>query len=270
MDSSSENAEADVDSGDSGSRISALEELVSMSGGDDPTIRKIQAEEQEVFLEKQIKERPLLHMQQELDKEDSDTSTQSSSNGDGDEALKNGDGETEHHHQRHHLLKDDDTELTYLEQHLKRLHKAFYDEYDQSLAGALGGRVAHLRPGSNKKLSMKEEAADLKIVPDIGDVMPRLKAKTLAGNVIVLSGLVPLGVDFMKSEIVQQAMSFGAQVQTKVTKKVTHVVVSASRTRTQKVRQAAKYSHIKIVNQQWLVNCMSKWDREDETPFLVG
>jgi RNA polymerase II subunit A-like phosphatase len=270
IDSSGEKPEADAGSADSETRISALEELVSMGGGDDPTIRKIQAEEQEEFLEKQIKERPLLHMQQELEKEDGDTSTQSSSNGDSDEALKNGDGENEHHHQRHHLLKDDDRELVYLEEHLKRLHKAFYDEYDQSLAGALGGRVAHLRPGSNKKLSMKEESADLKIVPDIGEVMPRLKAKTLVGTVIVLSGLVPLGVDVMRSEIVQQALSFGAHIQTKITRKVTHVVVSANRTRTQKVRQAAKYPHIKIVNQQWLMNCMSKWEREDETPCLVG
>src|SRR5580700_4760216 len=117
---------------------------------------------------------------------------------------------------------------------------------------------------------MREEAADLKIVPDIGEVMPRLKAKTLAGTVIVLFGLVPLGVDFMKSEIVQQALSFGAQIQTKVTRKVTHVVVSTNRTRTQKVRQAAKYPHIKIVSQQWLVNCMSKWEKDDETPYRVG
>ena len=269
-DSSGERIEGEADSDDSETRISALEELVSMGGGDDPTIRKIQAEEQEEFLEKQIKERPLLHMQQELEKEDGDTSTQSSSNGDGDEALKNGDGEAEHPHQRHHLLKDDDKELIVPREALEALHKSFYDEYDQSLAGALGGRVAHLRPGSNRKLSMKEESADLKIVPDIGEVMPRLKSKTLAGTVIVLSGLVPLGVDVMRSEIVQQATSFGAQVQTKITRKVTHVVVSANRTRTQKVRQAAKYPHIKIVNQQWLVNCMSKWEKEDEAPYLVG
>jgi RNA polymerase II subunit A C-terminal domain phosphatase len=127
-----------------------------------------------------------------------------------------------------------------------------------------------LRPGSNKKVSLKDESADLKIVPDIGDVMPRLKAKTLTGTIIVLSGLVPLGVDVMRSEIVQQALSFGAQVQTKITRKVTHVVVSANRTRTQKVRQAAKYPHIKIVNQQWLMNSMSKWEKEDESQYLVG
>ena len=117
---------------------------------------------------------------------------------------------------------------------------------------------------------MKEESADLKIVPDIGEVMPRLKSKALVGTVIVLSGLVPLGVDVMRSEIAQQIISFGAQVQTKITRKITHVVVPASRTRTQKVRQAAKYPHIKIVNQKWLINCMSKWEKEDETPHLVG
>lgn len=117
----------------------------------------------------------------------------------------------------------------------------------------------------------------------------------------MLSGLVPLGADVMRyivkscylspelfdkclahlakrvlkswgrrSEIVQQALGFGAQVQTKVSRKVTHVVVSANRTRTQKVRQAAKYPHIKIVNAQWLMDSMSKWQKEDEEPYLVG
>lgn len=268
--SSGDNDEADTEAGDGVSRVSALEELVSMGGGDDPTIRRIQAEEQEEFLEKQLKERPLLHMQQELDKEDGDTSTQSSSNGDHDEALKNGDNEAEHSHHRHHLLKDDDRELVYLEEHLKKLHKAFYDEYDRTLPSAVSGRVAHLRPGSNKKVPLKEDSADLKKVPDIGDVMSRLKARTLIGVVIVLSGLVPLGVDVMRSEIATQIMGFGGQVLPKVTRKVTHVVVSANRTRTQKVRQAAKYPHIKIVNQQWLMNSMSKWEKEDESPYLVG
>lgn len=56
----------------------------------------------------------------------------------------------------------------------------------------------------------------------------------------------------------------------RVNRKVTHLVASTSRTRTHKVRQAAKYDHIKIVNQQWLLNSMSKWEKEDETPYLVG
>lgn len=112
-----------------------------------------------------------------------------------------------------------------------------------------------------------------------------------------MSGLVPLGIDVLRyinpaillpyqrpatcmshtyrekmirSEIALQAISFGANIQTKVSRKVTHVVASTSRTRTAKVRQAAKYPHIKIVNQEWLLKSMSKWKMEDEEPYLVS
>ena len=115
----------------------------------------------------------------------------------------------------------------------------------------------------------------------------------------MMSGLVPLGQDIMRylnttsvqlmheqeywwymqidadklfhyrSEIALQTLSFGADVHAKVSRRVTHVVTSTSRTRTHKVRQAAKYPHIKIVNQHWLINSMSKWAKEDETPYLV-
>ena len=150
---------------DDGEKVSALEELVRMGGGDDQALREEQTAEQEKFLEKQFKERPLLHMQEKLDSEE-DTEEAS------DE--KNGDTTHEHHH-RHNLLKDDDVELMYLEQHLSQVHKAFYDEYDGALHNAQGGRIAQLRPGRNKKVSIKDDAADLKIVPDIANVMPALK-----------------------------------------------------------------------------------------------
>jgi RNA polymerase II subunit A-like phosphatase len=189
---------------DDGTKVSALEELVRMGGGDDQALRDEQTAEQEKFLEKQLKERPLLHMQEKLDSEE-DAEEES------DE--KNGNTTTEHHH-KHNLLKDDDVELMYLEQHLSQVHKAFYDEYDNALHNAQGGRIAQLRPGHNKKVSIKDDAADLKIVPDIGEVMPTLKyvsfespldyelinnrAKVLQGTNIVLSGLVPLNADFMR------------------------------------------------------------------------
>lgn len=150
---------------DDGVKVSALEELVRMGGGDDQALREEQTAEREKFLEKQLKERPLLHMQEELDsKESSEDASEE----------KNGDTVTPHHH-KHNLLKDDDVELMYLERHLSRLHKAFYDEYDGALHNAQGGRIAQLRPGHNEKVSIKEAAADLKIVPDIGQVMPVLK-----------------------------------------------------------------------------------------------
>ena len=154
-----------------GTRISALEELVRMGGGDDQALRQEQAAEQEKFLEKQLTERPLLHMQEKLDQEESE---EEASN----DATKNGD--TTHEPHRHNLLKDDDVELMYLEKHLSNVHKTFYDDYDRALVNAHGGRVAQLKPGHNKKVSIKEEAADLKIVPDIGIVMPRLKCVSLS------------------------------------------------------------------------------------------
>ncbi|PVH87912.1 hypothetical protein DL98DRAFT_509436 [Cadophora sp. DSE1049] len=241
-----------------GSKISALEELVRMGSGDDQALRLEQAAEQEKFLEKQLTDRPLLHMQEKLDKEDSEAPADEAANG----------GTTQEPQHRHNLLVDNDVELKYLEQHLTQLHKAFYDEYEGRVINASGGRVAQLKPGLNKKIALN--GADRKVVPDIGDVMPRLKAKTLAGCTIVMSGLVPLQADIMRTEIGLQAASFGADIQSKVNRKVTHLVASTSRTRTHKVRQAAKYPNIKIVNQQWLLNSMSKWQKEDETPYLVS
>ncbi|TVY15243.1 RNA polymerase II subunit A C-terminal domain phosphatase [Lachnellula arida] len=277
-------------------KVSALEELVRMGGGDDQQLLQEQTAEQEKFLEKQIKDRPLLHMQEELEKEESEEVEAEAK----DENEKNGEATQEPHpHHRHKILNDDDTELTHLEQHLTAVHKAFYDEYDGKLVNAHGGRIAQLKPGYNKKVSIKGDKADLQIVPDVAIVMPRLKKQTLAGCVIVMSGLVPLGVDLLRyfnsfithishdeaikesgimldpdvveifrSEIALQAESFGAKVEIKVSRKITHLVASTNRTRTTKVRQAARYPNIKIVNQLWLVNSMSKWAKEDETDYL--
>ncbi|CAG8983996.1 hypothetical protein HYALB_00009005 [Hymenoscyphus albidus] len=247
-----------------GAKVSALEELVRMGGGDDQALRLEQAAEQENLLEKQIKERPLLHMQEQLDKEEDEADDEEAK-----EEVKNGETVTEHPHHKHNLLKDDDIELMYLEKHLTQIHKSFYEQYDGALVNAQGGRIAQLKPSHSRKVPIKEKAGDLSIVPDVAEVMPRIKTRTLEGCVIVMSGLVPLGVDIMRSEIALQAMSFGAVIHYKVSSKVTHLVASTSRTRTTKVKQAARREKIKIVSQQWLLNSMSKWKKEDEGPYLV-
>lgn len=125
-----------------------------------------QAAEQEKFLAQQIIDRPLLHKQEQLDEEDKKQ----------EEAEKDvEDGTVEHHAHRHSVLRDDDVELTYLQQHLTDLHRAFYEEYDKALVNVPGGRVAQLKPGHQRKVNVKNEAADLKVVPNIAVVMPRLK-----------------------------------------------------------------------------------------------
>lgn len=215
---------------------SALEELVTMTGADDPTLTKRQIVEQARELEKQIKDRPLLHLQEQLDKEDEaaeKTTPQAA------EALSSPP------HQRHHLLLDDDRELHYLEKHLTALHEEYYQEYD---------RVVATNPSA---------------VPDVGRVLDSLKARVLRGTKLVLSGLVPIGMDVKRSELGLQVATFGAELRDRVSRDITHLVVSSARPRTQKVRQAAKFPSIKIVNQQWLLDSMSEWRRVEEANYLV-
>ncbi|TDZ33319.1 RNA polymerase II subunit A C-terminal domain phosphatase [Colletotrichum spinosum] len=234
-------------------KVSAMDELVSMSSGDDKTLQKAQTEEQEKNLEQQIKERPLAHMQEMLDKEDEEKEKGSQEGEEGGHIM------TVQH--RSQVLRDDDAELIYLQQHLTRLHEKFYKEYDEKRAAMPQQSAPRQKAG--------DDGIDLAAVPDVGYVLDTMKASTLEGTTIVLSGLVPLGVDVLQSEIGIQAMSFGAQIQTKVSKKVTHLVISTSRPRTQKVQQASRIPSIQIVSQNWLTDCLSQWQRVDEGPYLV-
>ncbi|KAM0257033.1 hypothetical protein ACHAQJ_004628 [Trichoderma viride] len=243
----------------SGEKVSPLDELARMGGGDEASL-KVQAEEQEKTLEKQLTDRPLLHMQEELDKED-EQSGQSSEGG--------GESPTAHHRQQ--LLSDDDEELITLQDHLTDLHAAFYDMYDKRRGERRMSEPTH-PPGHSKarRKSHPDDGVDLSLVPDVGDILDELKSSVLSGLVICLSGLVPLGVNIEESEIGMQAQSFGAQVVEGISNRVTHLVVSLARPRTKKVQQAAKISSIKIVNQSWLADCLSQWRRLDESPYYMA
>ncbi|XXH01040.1 condensin complex non-SMC subunit Cnd1 [Hypoxylon texense] len=222
-----------------------LEHARAVANGDENALLQLQAEEQERRLEKQLKDRPLLHLQEELDREDEEAEKKSAENGDNGDSNANGDSESPSH-QRHKLLRDDDRELIYIEKHLTNLHHAFYEEYDE--------RVAEHRRDA---------------VPDVGWTLSGLKSQVLKGTKIVLSGLVPLNVDVRKVEVGMQAMAFGASLRTRVNPDITHLVISSSRPRTQKVRQAARIPSIKIVNQSWLLDSIVQWERLDETPYLI-
>lgn len=236
---------------------SPLEELAKMGSGGDATSLKIQAEEQEKTLEKQLTDRPLLHMQEELDKEDEQA-----------QDPENGDSSGSHH--RHHLLSDDDEELIALQDHLTDLHFAFYETYDKRRDDRRQSQPQ--RPPSHNRSRRRmsvDDGVDLSMVPNVGDILDELKSNVLSGLVIVLSGLVPLGIQVTESDIGLQAQSFGAQVLDSVSKRVTHLVVANSRPRTKKVQQAAKIPTIKIVNQNWLTDCLSQWRRLDERPYYL-
>lgn len=220
-------------------KVSALESLAGMSSGDDAALLKLQTEEQERALEKQLQERPLLHMQERLDKEDEEAEKTGSET----PVPEAGQEQTPPQH-RHQVLFDDDAELRYLEHHLTVLHTKYYEAFDT-------------------------HASDEEI-PDVGEVLDELKAEVLRGTRIVLSGLVPLGIDVYRSEIGLQVLSFGADLRTRIDPDITHLVISSSRPRTQKVRQAARIPTVKIVNQNWLQDSISQWEELDETPYLVN
>ncbi|KAI0157144.1 hypothetical protein GGR52DRAFT_192080 [Hypoxylon sp. FL1284] len=224
----------------------------AVANGDENALLQLQAEEQERTLEKQLKDRPLLHLQEELDREDEEAEKKSGENGDDTSPNTNGDSESPSH-QRHKLLRDDDRELGYLEKHLASLHRAFYEEYDS--------RVAARRKGH-------DDIAP-NVIPDVGYALNDLKSQVLKDTKIVLSGLVPLNIDVRKVEVGMQCEAFGAEIHTRVNGEITHLVISSSRPRTQKVRQAARIPSIKIVNQNWLFDSIVQWEKLDETPYLI-
>ncbi|KAL2115142.1 hypothetical protein VTJ04DRAFT_10805 [Mycothermus thermophilus] len=220
------------------------------AAGDDPTITKLQEEEQERAFEKQIHDRPLQALQEQLDREDEEAEKATVISDDSSSDSRSSSPPS----QRHRVLQDDDEELVFLEQHLITLHRQFYSEYDAN------------READNPNAPPDE--VDLDAVPDLGEVLSTLKAKVLLGKRIVLSGVLPRGIDIYASEIGLQIMSFGAQLLNKITKDVTHLVVNAAQPGRDKLLAARRRPHIKIVSQEWLAACFSRWEAVDEGPYL--
>ncbi|EER26424.1 Carboxy-terminal domain (CTD) phosphatase [Coccidioides posadasii str. Silveira] len=239
--------------------VSALEQLVTMGGGDNPVLLQEQAHQQEEAIAHQVEERPLLQKQKQLDAEDEAAELQAAENGD-----SSSDDSQDSMRHRHHLLEDNDAELYQLEERLKLIHRRFFDEYDRKRSLALGGRVSALR---GERVHPKDKDVDLRIVPDIKIIMPQIKRRILEAVVVVFSGVIPLDKDTQNAEISLWAKSFGAIITQKIDSRTTHLV--AGRNRTAKVREATRYPKIKIVTVQWLLDSLTQWKRLDEEPYLV-
>ena len=240
--------------------ISAIEQLMSMGGGNDAHKLQEQTSEQDEAIAAQLTERPLMQRQKRLDAEDTTANPDATTTGE-----QNGDTEADQQHDRHNLLRDDDTELKYLQNSLSSVHQRFFDEYDRRVKGSQGGRISELRPGPSKKRAQD----DLEILPDVTSIMAAMKLQVLKGLSLVFSGVVPLGVDIQSHDLAVWAKSFGATVTENITKRATHVIASPHR-RTAKVRQAAKHgARINIVSSQWLFDSLSRWTRVNEDPYRI-
>jgi RNA polymerase II subunit A C-terminal domain phosphatase len=265
---------------------SALEQLVAMGGGDDPTVRELQSKGQEEIISSQLEEKPLLKMQMEQDEKDEAEAMASESSTNGDAQITNATdsdssdssesstsspSSTAKAKARHSILKNDDVELAYLEASLTAIHTAFFNEYDRKRLSSKGGRVAALSGKRKAPLRISDDgddaqAADLMLVPDIKKVMPSMKTRVLAGVIIVFSGVLPLGTDIQNADISTWAKTFGARIVERIGRDVTHVI--AARPGTAKVKQAVRRG-IKVVSTPWLIESMQRWRKLDERPYLL-
>lgn len=238
---------------------SALEQLVSMGGGDDHTLLQAQTSLQDETLAAQRQDRPLFQKQKQLEAEDA--SCESSGNSD----TSSDDG-----HSRHKLLQDNDEELKFLEESLTKVHSEYFEAYTRQLPSSQGGRVAELRGSLPKRKHSVKQNQDLAIVPDVKEIMTRMKRLVLAGVVIVFSGVIPLHLDWNTHDTTLWARNFGARVERDISRRTTHLV--AARNRTAKVRQAAKRGkgRIKVVTPAWLTDSIIRWKKLDEWPYLLN
>ncbi|CAH0550969.1 unnamed protein product [Brassicogethes aeneus] len=138
-------------------------------------------------------------------------------------------------------IDDPDDYLIYLEEVLKRIHKAFYDEFD------------------------KLESGD---VPDLKKVIPSVRNKVLEGKKLVFSGLVPTHIKLEQSKAYQVAKSLGAEVSQDLDDDTTHMV--AVRPGTAKVNAGKRRKNLKIVTPDWLWCCAERWEHADERVFPLN
>lgn len=246
-------------------QLSALEQLITTSDGENRRVLPDETDELDKALAAQKEHRPLARKQELQDRLDEKAAEEALTVENGD----NNEDTASEGRQKHSVLQDNDTELPPLKQHLSAIHDTFYEEYDKN-KGKRCDRVSQLkRPKRKRIVEQDSEDLDLSAVPDVAYIMPKMKRQALEGTVIVFSGVIPLGSDVQSSDIAVWSKSFGATVAETLSSKVTHVI--AARSRTAKVRQAAtRYSHIKIVSPEWLYATISLWKRVPEEVYLVA
>nr|POE93651.1 rna polymerase ii subunit a c-terminal domain phosphatase [Quercus suber] len=252
--------------------VSPVDRLVDMAGNQDEGSMQEKSEEQGRAVSAQIAERPLLQKQKMLEaaEEEAKASPAVEATAEllSEKADKADDAPAElssPKKYRNNLLQDDDVYLQYLDENLRNIHTAYYEEADKISAGSKGGRVAELKAGSSKKRSID----DLSTIPDAALVMRHMKQNAMRNIHIVFSGIIPLGHPFWSYDLVQWAGSAGATVTENITRRTTHLIASPER-RTAKVRQAAKKGdRIAIVGVDWLYACLGLWKKVDEDAYRI-
>ncbi|CAI4049113.1 hypothetical protein N7582_004579 [Saccharomyces uvarum] len=138
------------------------------------------------------------------------------------------------------LLVDDDDELHYLMSTLLNIHKTYYQMLSQ--------------PGE--------------IEPNLMEIIPSLKQKVFQNCYFVFSGLIPLGTDIQRSDIVIWTSTFGATSTSDINYLTTHLITKNPGT--YKARLAKKFNpEIKVVHPDWIFECLVNWKKVDEKPYTL-
>ncbi|CAI4801821.1 BMC_2a_G0027410.mRNA.1.CDS.1 [Saccharomyces cerevisiae] len=138
------------------------------------------------------------------------------------------------------LLVDDDDELYYLMGTLSNIHKTYYD-----------------------MLSQQNEPE-----PNLMEIIPSLKQKVFQNCYFVFSGLIPLGTDIQRSDIVIWTSTFGATSTPDIDYLTTHLITKNPST--YKARLAKKFNpQIKIVHPDWIFECLVNWKKVDEKLYTL-
>jgi RNA polymerase II subunit A-like phosphatase len=170
-----------------------IDSLVAITKGDDPDLIAAQTNEQNAVLEAQQVERPLAARQSALDAKVEELSASDSESE--DEELygdKSSHRSTPPASQKPSLLRDDDSELARLGGVLEDVWEAFYDAYRKSLEEVQ--REKQLSRLEGRGRSNTETGR----VPDIRDIMTRMRKQVLNGVTLVFSGVIPLNVNWQK------------------------------------------------------------------------
>ncbi|KAH7728572.1 NLI interacting factor-like phosphatase family protein [Aphelenchoides avenae] len=134
-------------------------------------------------------------------------------------------------------VPDDDRVLVDIERVLTNIHTAYFQRYTE------GGEVF-----------------------DVKTVISYLRRNVLREEVIVFSGIVPIGVDLARHPLYTYCVQFGARVDQHFSEETTTVV--AARPGTEKFRQALKKG-IPVVTEAWLNTCFERWMKVDKRDFLL-
>ncbi|QID87415.1 Carboxy-terminal domain (CTD) phosphatase [Saccharomyces pastorianus] len=138
------------------------------------------------------------------------------------------------------LLVDDDDELHYLMSTLSNIHNTYY-----------------------QMLSQPSEPE-----PNLMEIIPSLKQKVFQNCYFVFSGLIPLGTDIQRSDIVIWTSTFGATSTSDLNYLTTHLITKNPGT--YKARLAKKFNpDIKVVHPDWIFECLVNWKKVDEKPYTL-